>query len=173
MIFELGWLIIRGGQGSWAILDLTEKGEPSRMANGHGGFRKNSGRKPGDGGKAAESKTQKMLQHIQSHPLTAGFDPLQTLSVFATGQIPDTHAAFVEIATLLSGHTTKKQIDEAKKIAITMSQRPILTKEQIVLAAKEVTQYVYPKLRAVELADPNGNNPFTELAAALAAKVKK
>lgn len=130
-----------------------------------GGKRKGAGRPKGSPNKKAVD----LEALIQSHPLTKGFDPIVALSIFANGQIQVTHDAFREVRDLLSNiKRPSKDIKKAIKQCDAMLLVPILGRDCMISAAKEVAQYVYPKLRSIEISDPNGDNPFDVFATALA-----
>lgn len=131
-----------------------------------GGYRPNSGRKPGGKNKKAEE----LLSLIQSHPLTTNFDPLVSLAVFANGQIIETHEAFRQIADLLLQKPPKTK--QALAIAQRMHSYPVIGRDCMITAAKECAQYVYPKMRSIEIADPDGDNPFAQLAELMAQAAK-
>lgn len=115
-----------------------------------------------------------LLDLVQSHKLTKGFDPLLSLAIFANGQVPITFECFRQIVDLLSSKKpTPKNIRKALSIAESMTDYPVMSKDNMVTAAKEVAQYIYPKQRSIEIKDPNGNNPFSDLANAIMKSTKK
>ena len=134
-----------------------------------GGARPNSGRPKG----IPNRDRVEMIDLLQSHPLTKNFNPLISLAVIANGQIPETYDAFVLIIDLLSkSKVTKVEINKAKAIATSMTEFPVIGRDNIVTATKELVQYMYPKLKAIELSDPEGKNPFAALATEIAALTK-
>lgn len=134
------------------------------MANGHGGKREGSGRKKG----STESRTEMMLELMRSHPLTKDYDPISTLAVCANGQLPQTFEAFQEVlAELRKIKKPTQPVNKAIAICISMLERPVFSNADIIAASKELSQYAYPKLRAMEISDPEGKNPFAGLASAL------
>ncbi len=118
------------------------------MSNNHGGVRSNSGRKKGSPNK----NKQDILELIQGHPLTKDFDPLVSLAVMANGQIPESYKAFQEILEIVNRHKkVSKNLKQIAEICLGMIERPVLGSDNMITATKEISQYVYPKLRSTEV----------------------
>ena len=126
------------------------------------------GARPGAGRKSKPSptttvKTNEMLELIRTHPLTREYDPLISLAVVGgAGQTALTFDSFVRIRDLAA--TSKSKF--AKEIVAecnNMLRFPVFDKKFIVAANREVAQYIYPKLRSMELKDPKGDGVFSSL----------
>lgn len=130
-----------------------------------GGFRPNSGRKQGIPNKRRDD----ILILIQSDPLTADYDPLLSLAICAQGV---SHKE-VTVYRLITEQLDKTIVPEAERldrirdIIEERLLRPIADFKTLVKAHSELIQYLYPKLRSVELSDPNGGNPFAAFLAAV------
>lgn len=122
-----------------------------------GGPREGAGRKENTRNKRKEE----MLELIQSHKLTQDYDPLIALSVIANGMAPREFDNYLEILEALA--EVKRPSQRIKQLIKKLSEemtRPVAGIDTLLQANKEVAQYVYSKLRSVELTDPNGENPF-------------